>query len=83
MYQTTPSAQGITRKAFLAGAAAGAAAFTLKPKLLWGKEKPIKIGGQFSLTGGLGFNGVWGDRSSSATDRPTPVSSAKPPDSTE
>ncbi|MEE9146466.1 MAG: ABC transporter substrate-binding protein [Candidatus Tectomicrobia bacterium] len=62
MYQTTPSAQGITRKAFLAGAAAGAAAFTLRPKLLWGKEKPIKIGGQFSLTGGLGFNGVWGDR---------------------
>lgn len=66
MSQTKPCSQGLSRKAFLAGAAASAAACTLRPKLLWGKDAPIKIGGQFSLTGGLGFNGIWGDRAAQA-----------------
>ncbi|MEE8304857.1 MAG: ABC transporter substrate-binding protein, partial [Candidatus Tectomicrobia bacterium] len=66
MSRTPLQGQGITRKAFLASAAASAAAFTLKPKLLWGKEKPIKIGGQFSMTGGLAPYGVWGSRTAAA-----------------
>ena len=66
MSQTTPSVQGITRKTFLVGAAAGTAALALRPKSLWGQAKPIKIGGQFDLTGGLTPYGLWGHRAAEA-----------------
>ncbi len=62
MSQRTSSAHGITRKAFLTGAAVGSAALVLRPRPLWGQPKPIKIGGQFCLTGGLAPYGVWGNR---------------------
>jgi branched-chain amino acid transport system substrate-binding protein len=62
MNDTRPNAHRITRKAFLAGAAAGTAALVLRPNLGWGQDKPIKIGGQFCLTGGLAPFGIWGNR---------------------
>jgi branched-chain amino acid transport system substrate-binding protein len=60
MHQATP--KGITRKAFLTSAAAGTAAFALRPPLLWGKDTPLKLGAQLCMTGGLAPNGVWGSR---------------------
>ena len=66
MRQPTPSVQCITRRAFLTGASAGAVVFTLRPKLLWGRDKPIKIGGQFSMTGAMAPYGVWGHRAAKA-----------------
>jgi len=66
MSQTTASARGITRKAFLLGGAAGSAALALRPRSLWGQDKPIKIGGQFCLTGGLAPYGIWGNRAAEA-----------------
>ena len=66
MKQTTPWAQGITRKAFLTAAAASTAAFALRPTLLWGKDQPIKLGGQHSLTRGLAFTSIWGNRAAEA-----------------
>jgi branched-chain amino acid transport system substrate-binding protein len=66
MSHTRSSAQPITRKTFLRGAAAGTAALALGPRALWGQSKPIKIGGQFCLTGGLAAFGVWGNRTAEA-----------------
>jgi branched-chain amino acid transport system substrate-binding protein len=66
MTDTVPNPHGITRKAFLAGATAGTAALALRPRLLWGQDKPIKIGGQFCLTGGLAPFGIWGNRAAEA-----------------
>src|SRR6266849_950469 len=62
MSRTTPNAHGITRKAFLKGAMAGGAALVLGPRSLGAQPKPIKIGGQFCLTGGLAPYGIWGNR---------------------
>ena len=66
MSQTSRSAQGISRKSFLTGAAAGTAALALGPRSTWGQTKPIKIGGQFCLTGGLAPFGIWGHRATEA-----------------
>jgi branched-chain amino acid transport system substrate-binding protein len=57
---------GMTRKEFLASAALGTAALAFGSRLAWGKEKPIKIGGQFSMTGSLAAFGVWGHRAAEA-----------------
>src|SRR5262245_5300810 len=66
MTSATSSAHGITRKEFLAGAAAATAALPLSPRLTRGQDKPIKIGGQFCLTGGLAPFGTWGHRAAEA-----------------
>jgi branched-chain amino acid transport system substrate-binding protein len=66
MYQTVASGQSINRRAFLTSACAGAAIFALKPIILWANDKPIKIGGQFSLTGAMAPYGVWGHRAVAA-----------------
>jgi len=66
MSQTAPRAGSITRKQFLTGATAGTAAVALGPRSLWGQDKPIKIGGQYCLTGGLAPFGVWGHRATEA-----------------
>jgi branched-chain amino acid transport system substrate-binding protein len=66
MKQATPYAPGITRKAFLTATVASTAAFALRPTLLWGKDQPIKLGGQHSLTGGLAFTSIWGNRAAEA-----------------
>lgn len=64
MRQATP--QGTTRRAFLTGAAAATAVVALGPKSLWGKDKPLKIGGQHAITGALAVFGVWGNRAAEA-----------------
>lgn len=65
MSQITPGVHRITRKAFLASTAAGTAV-ALTPRSLRGQDKPIKIGAQLSLTGGLAPYGVWGNRAAEA-----------------
>src|SRR5262245_59673294 len=66
MRPTTSSSDGITRKAFLTGAAASTAGLAVRPRSLWAQDKPIKIGGQFCLTGPLTPFGSWGHRAAEA-----------------
>ena len=66
MCQTVASGQSINRRKFLTSACAGAVIFALKPTFLWASDKPIKIGGQFSLTGPMAPYGVWGHRAVAA-----------------
>ncbi len=62
----TPPGRRITRKSFLTGVAVGAATLALRPRSVRGQTKPIKIGGQFCLTGGLTPYGLWGHRAAEA-----------------
>jgi branched-chain amino acid transport system substrate-binding protein len=66
MKQTARNVREITRTTFLRGAAAGTAALTLRPRSLWGQGKPIRLGGQFCLTGALTPFGLWGHRAAEA-----------------